>query len=150
MDAFFFQTSKHKVVDFVAVPICVLYGRKVGLDRPLKCPVVAKLRTLTHPFTQQCDLFEVEPLFRILRHDFKRIVGLNSSNQFTLIRFTRYNGADAVLMVAQGRFAKIQSKPRLAARRVRTVTGKAMVGQNRLNVTIEIDLDCLVGLPRIA
>ena len=98
--------------------------------------MVAKLRPLPDPRSQQCDLFCGKPLVRILRHDFVRIVRLDPSHQLTCFRIAGY---DDFRFIVRDEVRLIQSQVRLAALSVGAVTGVAMVRQNRLNVSAKID-----------
>ena len=89
--------------------------------------------TLINPTPQQ-RLFRVREGFArfVGRHLLVRVVRLDANDQFTAVRFGRNDGAHF-----QRNFTIIQSQVRFAMILVRTVTRKALAGQQGSNVAAE-------------
>ena len=102
--------------------------------------------SLSNPFADQFDLSSGEASPRIGRRHLRlRIVGGNTTVQFTLIRLARDNTGIAI-GIGEGAGFAVKPHFGLALLLIRSMALKAVVGKNRPNITIEINLRNGVGV----
>ena len=144
MHTCFLQAREDKVVNRIFCPAIVLrHGGQGRSDRFIEGPVRPIDCTLFDPLFEDCDIGGRHGLgFALgrLRHQVMRVFGLNALDELALVGMTGDDGVGMAGTLTKGRFFQVQSQPRLAHLRIRPMTTKAITGQNRLHILIEIEM----------
>src|SRR6185503_17702285 len=124
-----------------AQPGCVLHRGQFRAPPRHQRPVFLPLRPLLNPDFQRLDLSVCELPPGIDRwHTESFILCADTAVKLAARRVAGYNRAAAVAEIRPCGLFEIKSELRLAVRFVRAVTGKAGVGQDGTDVSIELHL----------
>ena len=138
---FGFQASQHKGIDGGLDPALVLNGGNGRGPGRLKRPVVSPRGALLDPGSEQLDLIggQFSATAR-WRHQGVGIIGFDPGNQFTLIRVAGRDRVTTIFECGKHAVTGIQSQPGLPLFFVGAVARKAIIGNQRPDLTIEVDL----------
>ena len=133
---------RHKMIDGILRPAPLRPGQRWQRmpNRRLERPVLVVLRPLRDPALQEVDLLRRQIAVRLRRRHLRVRVGRSDSReQFALGQVCRINRRHAVIDLS-GPFARVEPQAGLALGRIRPVALKTVLGENRPNVAIEINL----------
>src|SRR5215467_13289948 len=102
--------------------------RNTGTNRYFESPMRPVRSTLLDPFPENRDLTCAHRLgvaLRTLRHQIFRVFGLDSLDQFALLRMTRNDCVAMALALLHCPFSKIEPQTRLTHFRIWPVTTEA-------------------------
>src|SRR3954469_9228862 len=140
LQALLLQARQDEMIDLVARPTLALHPRRGRAFRWQISPMLLELGPFGDPATEQLKLLFRHVLAGFFgRHFFILIRGDEHLDQPALLQITGDHREGAGLELARGLLASIQAQPSLALVLVRTMTGKAFIGEDRADVLIEID-----------
>ena len=131
-----FELAEYKRVDRIGDPACILDGRWLCDRRWHEGPVFLPFRPLFNPALQQIQL-RGRQAWTFRGHLLGFVGRQNAANQFAMLDVFRNHGALARLELFKRQRSLIQSQSPF--RLVRAVAGVAAFGENRLNLSPELD-----------
>ena len=139
LELFAFEAGENEAVDFVTRPFGVFHGwQRRGFNRE-EGPMFLPLRALLHPALEQRDLLRREREMRLGRgHHLLGISRGDAADDFALRRIAGLDHEQAVVERLEGSVRGIEAQLGLAPLFIRPVAGEAAVGEQRLDVVIEV------------
>ena len=137
---FLFQTRENEIINLIARPFLVLHRgqrRAFGFD---ESPVALPIRSFRDPTAQRINLRGRQRLaaFR-RRHHVVFVLRGNARDQFALFRVAGHDGQVARFKRLERVVFPVESEFGFALLLIRTMAGKALVGENRPDVPVEIN-----------
>ena len=130
------EPFQHEGVNWIAYPPVILHPRKVGTSRRHERPVLLPARPLLDPPPNDRNVPGAERLAP-LRHPTCRTGRGNAADHLAPRRVTRHNGKTFFTQSPLGPLFTIEAQTGHLLRR--TVTGVALVREDRPNIAIEFD-----------
>ena len=127
---FSFEAVVNECVNGLTRPFLVVDGRRHGPGRRDQRPVFFPLGALLDPVRQQVDLLGRQLLAELLRRHPRFVGGRDMADQFALVDLAGYD-CFAAAEVGESGFLGVEVQIRLALVLVGTVTGVALVRENR-------------------
>ncbi len=134
---------QNELVDGGSRPIIVVEHRDARLRDRLKRPVHRVFSPFGDPLLEQIDVASRQS-FAFWRHLFPFVGALYATKQFAHVRLTGNQSSLSAIGFGDGRISF--GEPQSAFGLVRTMTGITMLGQNRSDISTEVDrMICLLS-----